>query len=164
MSLQCGVQGSWSIPAGPMITYKLACKKDHAFDAWFRDSGACEDQLADGRVVCPICGTRDVRKAPMAPRVAKAREHDAKPSAPASEGKSTVVSGEFINALRELRKRVEENCDYVGERFAEEARKIHYGEVERRDIYGEAGPDEARSLKDEGVEVHSVPWVPRHDS
>lgn len=154
-----------------MIVYHLSCTNHHGFDAWFRDSATCEEQLEGGKVVCPECGSRRVQKAIMAPRIRKGREvREApvreRPPVPA-EGQgesSTVAAGEMIKTLRELRKRIEENADYVGNRFAEEARKIHYGEVERRDIYGEASPDEASSLKDEGVEFFGIPWVPRHDS
>ncbi|SRR5690606_17053691 len=150
-----------------MIVYHLSCANDHGFDAWFRDSGTCDEQLATGKVVCPECGSRKVQKAIMAPRLNRLREErgEDRPSAAATvPAPSMVAAGEMIKQLRELRKRIEESADYVGNRFAEEARKIHYGEVERRDIYGEASPEEAGRLKEEGVEFFGIPWVPRHDS
>lgn len=152
-----------------MIVYQLSCANDHGFDAWFRDSGTCDEQLEAGQVVCPACGSRNVQKAIMAPRLNRRREERGEERPPATApapapAPSMVAAGEMIKQLRELRKRVEESADYVGSRFAEEARKIHYGEVERRDIYGEASPEEAGRLKEEGVEFFGIPWVPQHDS
>lgn len=142
-----------------MIVYDLRCRKSHRFEAWFRDSAAYDAQAAAGKVTCPTCGSRRVEKAPMAPRVAKARdgsvaarEHDAK------------VHGALLRAAREIRRQVEENCDYVGPDFAEEARKIHYGETDPRGIYGETSDDEARTLREEGVAFKRVIWPARHDS
>ena len=155
-----------------MIVYKLCCKKDHEFEAWFRDSGAAEEQIEAGRVVCPHCGTTSVTKALMAPRLNKS--HAAPTVMPPAGGKPAggqltndpqiAERRELVEALQELRRHVESNCDYVGDRFAEEARKIHYGETERRDIYGEASSEEAKTLREEGVEVFGIPWLPRHDS
>jgi len=132
-----------------MIVYDLRCRKGHGFEAWFRDSAAYDEQAAAGKVSCPTCGSRRIEKAPMAPRVAKGR-----PDAEAA----------ILRAAREVRRKVEENCDYVGPDFAEEARKIHYGETDPRGIYGETSDDEARSLRDEGVEFNRVIWPVRHDS
>lgn len=155
-----------------MIVYKLCCKKDHEFEAWFRDSGAAEEQIEAGRVVCPNCGTTSVTKALMAPRLNKSRAAPAvtQPAGGKLAGgqltndPQIAERQELVEALRELRRHVESNCDYVGEKFAEEARKIHYGEIERRDIYGEASQEEAKTLREEGVEVFGIPWLPRHDS
>ncbi len=162
-----------------MILYRLACGKGHEFETWFRD-GAAYDRLAKGRrVVCPECGSRKVDKAPMSPRVAKRRgEAPSEPAvpAPAPSGAPVTALGEvavsadrakaaeMVRLLRELRKVVETNCDYVGENFAEEARRIHYGEVDPHGIYGETTDDEARELDDEGISVKRIPWVPRTDS
>jgi hypothetical protein len=132
-----------------MILYDLRCSRDHAFEGWFRDSKAYDGQRRSGRVVCPICSDKKVRKAPMAPRLAK-------------QSKSTEA--EALTALRQIRRQIETNCDYVGERFAEEARKIHYGETEKRGIYGEATDSDSKSLADEGIEVGRVPWVPLADN
>jgi len=151
-----------------MILYKLACKNDHSFDAWFRDSASCDDQISARQVVCPTCGSTSVSKALMAPRVAKGRG-DAQEPEPSRRHQLTndpqaVAHADLIKALRELRKHIETRCDYVGRRFPEEARKIHDGEVEHRDIHGEPSPDEARRLRDEGIEIYGIPWLPRHDS
>ncbi|MHA1599384.1 MAG: DUF1178 family protein [Alphaproteobacteria bacterium] len=140
-----------------MIVYDLRCRKGHGFETWFRDSAAYDEQAAAGKVTCPTCGSRRVEKAPMAPRVAKARGTD---SAAVDQGTETAM----LRAVHELRRQVEKNCDYVGPDFAEEARKIHYGETDARGIYGETSDDEARALNDEGVEFNRVPWPARHDS
>lgn len=134
-----------------MILYDLRCAKDHGFEGWFRDSKAYDSQRRSGRVVCPICGDKKVRKAPMAPRLAKS-------------AKSGPTEAEALSALREVRKQVEANCDYVGENFAEEARKIHYGETKKRGIYGEASESASKELADEGIEVGRIPWVPLADN
>lgn len=136
-----------------MIVYNLRCQGEHVFEAWFRDSGAYDKQAKAGSVSCPICGSSKVEKAPMAPNLAKAR-------APQENDKA----GEMRRMLLEMRTQVEENCDYVGEQFSEEARKIHYGETDPRGIYGETSPDEAKSLEEEGVKVQRIPWLPRENS
>ncbi len=133
-----------------MILYDLRCGQDHGFEGWFRDSKAYDGQRRAGRVVCPVCGDKKVRKAPMAPRVAKNR--------------SGASEAEALTTLRQMRQQVEANCDYVGERFAEEARKIHYGETEKRGIYGEATESASKELADEGIEVGRIPWVPLADN
>jgi hypothetical protein len=142
-----------------MIVYNLNCRKGHDFEAWFRDSVAYDEQRAAGEVVCPVCGSRRVEKALMAPRVAKGRGRDDQPKSPPDPK---------VEALRrqlgELRRQVEENFDYVGDKFAEEARKIHYGETDPHDIYGQTSDDEAEALSDEGVAFGRLPWLPRHDS
>lgn len=139
-----------------MIVYDLKCRKDHVFEAWFPDSAAFDAQAGAGKVVCPVCGSNKVIKAPMAPRLA-----------PRKNGETAAADPEAANVmrqLRDLRAQVEKNCDYVGDRFAEEARKIHYREVDPRGIYGEASPQEANDLRDEGIEVGVIPWVPREDA
>lgn len=130
-----------------MIVYALRCADGHDFEAWFRDSNAFEEQSAQGKLVCPVCDVRLVSKAPMAP---------------ALKGTTTPVSaGDEMRKVRRfmtgLRKYVEENADYVGPRFPEEARKIHYGETEQRHIYGEASLKDARELLEEGVDVAPLP-------
>jgi hypothetical protein len=144
-----------------MIVYDLKCRKGHGFEAWFRDSTAYDDQAAAGKITCPTCGSRRVEKAPMAPRVAKARGTDA----PARDrDPDTARQAAFLNMAREIRRKVEEKCDYVGPEFAEEARRIHYGETDPRGIYGETSDDEASALREEGVEFGRIPWPARHDS
>jgi hypothetical protein len=133
-----------------MILFSLRCTADHRFEGWFRDGAAYDRQSAAGEIACPDCGDTRVEKAPMAPRLAK--RHPAPSPA------------QVRRALRELRHQVETSCDYVGERFAEEARRIHYGEVAARGIYGEASTDDAKSLADEGIAVARIPWIPREDA
>jgi hypothetical protein len=146
-----------------MIVFDLVCSKDHEFEAWFASSDAFDKQKKAKKVVCPVCGDNKVSKALMAPSVSgtKKKADDQK-----SAGKAVMSeeAGQFMSALRELRKHVESNADYVGEKFPEEARKIHYGETEKRNIYGEASKEEAEALKDEGVEVAQIPWAPDHDA
>ena len=139
-----------------MILFDLRCTRDHVFEAWFPNNAAYEKQAKAGAVACPSCGSRKVEKAPMAPRIGKA----AKASIPAVAAEHS----EIRQQLTELRAKIEANCDYVGDKFAEEARRIHYGETERRDIYGETSDDEAKELNDEGVKFSRVPWLPRQDS
>ena len=137
-----------------MISYDLRCAKDHVFEAWFRNSDAYDKQVKKKAGACPVCGSTKVEKTIMAPRIAKG-----------DSGGSDNVSPEAMQQmLVKLRKTVEENCDYVGADFPEEARKIHYGETEQRDIYGEASEKEASELADEGIECGRIPWVPQADS
>lgn len=133
-----------------MILFQLRCGKDHHFDGWFRDNAAFDRQAAAGHVACPVCGETSVEKAIMAPRLNRATGQAL--DAP-------DVARALRQVLGELRKSVEANCDYVGERFPEEARKIHYGESEARAIYGEASGDEAKELAEEGIGFQAIPWV-----
>ena len=136
-----------------MILFALRCAADHEFEGWFRDGAMFDKQSAGGKITCPQCGNNDVTKAPMAPRVARSRKAEAAPS-----------PTQLRTALQELRRHVETNCDYVGERFAEEARRIHYGESDPRGIYGETSAEDAAGLADEGIEVSRIPWLPRSDA
>jgi len=136
-----------------MILFALRCAADHEFEGWFRDGAMFDKQSAGGKITCPRCGNNDVTKAPMAPRVARSRKAEATPS-----------PAQLRTALQELRRHVETNCDYVGERFAEEARRIHYGESDPRGIYGETSAEDAAGLADEGIEVSRIPWLPRSDA
>jgi hypothetical protein len=138
-----------------VIRYALACPDDHAFEGWFRDSAAFETQRDSGLLACPVCSSTEIRKALMTPSVATAEAKDARQFA-----SRTALREEMIATLRKVRRHVTENSDYVGDRFAEEARKIHYEEVEVRGIYGEATADEAKSLHEEGIEVHPLPVLP----
>src|SRR5512138_3386973 len=157
-----------------MIVFDLKCRKEHVFEAWFPDSASFAEQAAAGKVLCPVCGSRKVAKALMAPNVATSKKPAPVPR-PAEAGRRESVAvaegapggvgaGELRRLLRELRSHVEQNCDYVGERFAEEARKIHYGETDPRGIYGETSDAEAEALADEGIEVARVPWLPPENS
>jgi hypothetical protein len=142
-----------------MIVFDLFCKEGHRFESWFRSGAAFERQQVDGAIECPLCGSRDVTKAPMAPHVARAAERTGEypstsPAAPPAE---------MLEVLRQLREHVENNYDYVGATFPEEARRIFYGETECRDIYGEASAAEAEALQDEGIDVQPVPWLFRRN-
>jgi hypothetical protein len=133
-----------------MILFSLRCSADHEFEAWFRDGTAYEAQAAAGEIACPQCGDSDVEKAPMAPRLARS--------------KSEPSPADIRRMLQQVRKHVEANCEYVGDKFADEARKIHKGEGDKRGIYGEATDAEHRELTEEGIEVQRVPWVPPNDA
>jgi len=146
-----------------MIKYDLKCDNAHIFEAWFQNGSAYDDQSAKGIVICAICGSNHVSKAPMAPSVPKKGTTTASVASqdPSPDTQQMAVA---MSAMRELKKSVEENCDYVGPKFAEEARKIHYGETEKRGIYGEATAEESGELRDEGVEVAEIPWLPNLDA
>jgi hypothetical protein len=160
-----------------MIQYALNCDRGHAFDSWFKNSAAYNKQANRGLVACPICGSIKVEKAIMAPRLARtdvaAPEPPAAslppptsaPPAPMPPGKAPVAmigppERELRRKLKELRDHITKNASYVGPRFPEEARKIHYGETEHRSIYGEASPEEAKQLHEEGIEFHPLPMLP----
>jgi len=138
-----------------MIHYQLRCSGGHGFEGWFRDSTTFERQAAGGEISCPVCNDARIDRAPMAPRVAKAQESAQLPAP------SPAVMREL---LRKMRQTVEANCEHVGDRFAEEARKIHYGEAEARGIYGGATPEEVSGLSEEGIEVQQIPWVSDGDA
>ena len=150
-----------------MIRYNLRCEKGHAFESWFQSSAAYESQEKRKLVSCPSCGSVKVERAIMAPQIVskKGREQVA-PAAPAevtgSESTPLLMAQEreLRAKLKELRDHIVKNADNVGERFPNEARKMHYGDIEHRPIYGEASPEEARSLIDEGVEVAPLPVLP----
>jgi len=137
-----------------MIRYQLTCKKEHSFEGWFRDSAAYDQQAKKNLVSCPVCGSTKVAKAPMAPAVSKKSEL-AEAAQKAKQVKEFVLN---------LRKQVEENAEYVGDRFPNEARAIHYGDAEERQIYGEATIKDAHELIEEGIPVAPLPSVPRADS
>lgn len=130
-----------------MIVYNLRCRNAHEFEGWFRDSTAFDEQQKGGALTCPVCDSRKVEKAIMAPAVAGTKK-----SAP-SETDARQLR-QFMTGLRQY---VQNNADYVGPNFAEEARKIHYGETEHRHIYGEATLEEAKELVEEGVDVAPLP-------
>jgi hypothetical protein len=144
-----------------MIRYTLRCEKDHAFEAWFRSSADYDRAAANGDNECPLCGGRKIEKAPMAPSVARTDKGAAKKGekvtlAAAPDPREVALRA----ALKELRQKVTENAEYVGDRFAAEARKIHYNEGEARGIYGEATADEAKALAEEGIEFQPLPTLP----
>ena len=151
-----------------MILYQLECDADHAFEAWFRDSAAFDTQSKRGLLSCPACGSAKVSKALMAPRIGGTRSNAVEETPPAkAEAKGIQISPEAAalrEKLGELRRTIEESCDYVGPQFAEEARKIHYGETDPKGIYGETSADEAKALKEEGIEFGAVPWLPKESA
>ena len=158
-----------------MIHYQLRCSQEHGFDGWFRDSSGFEKLAASGLVDCPVCGDTKVRRDLMAPSIAKPRAEAGAglptplpaPEAPPQAQPATAMAGpvpaQVLALLQRMRAEVEKNCDPVGRDFAEEARRMHRGESERRGIYGEATAEEAEALADEGIEVGQIPWVPRAD-
>ncbi len=136
-----------------MILFDLKCAHDHPFEGWFPDSKAFERQRRGDEIRCPVCGASDVEKALMAPNVATSKRKEA--------GREEQKAAAAMAMLSKMREHVESNCDYVGPEFAEEARKIHYGETEKRDIYGEATDGDAKELEEEGIEFGRIPWLPR---
>jgi hypothetical protein len=155
-----------------MIRYALACNKGHSFESWFQDSAAFDKQARRSLVTCPHCGSAKVEKAIMAPRLAGAAKKRAAPAPapetpaptpaaqPAPVAMITPQEQEFRAKLKELRDHLTKNADNVGPKFPDEARKMHYGEIEHRSIYGVASPDEAKELAEEGIEFHPLPILP----
>ena len=146
-----------------MILYQLKCKKGHEFEAWFANSAAYDKQAKRGQLSCPKCGSAQVAKAPMAPRIAKrgkAKTAEKPVEAPKPERRRVAAHGELVSAMRKLRAEIEAKSEYVGPRFSEEARKIHYEEVPARGIHGEATADEAKALSEEGIEFFPLPILP----
>jgi hypothetical protein len=153
-----------------VIRYALNCHGGHAFESWFPSSTAYDQQVARGLVACPVCGSEKVEKAIMAPRLARtdkriaaaeaAEAVPAKPEPTAPVAMMSPAEIEFRKKLKELRDHVTRNADYVGAKFSEEARRMHYGETDRRSIYGEASVEDAAALAEEGIEFHHLPPLP----
>jgi hypothetical protein len=157
-----------------MIHYDLQCDAEHRFDGWFKDSGSFDRQAANGMLECPVCGDTKVVRALMTPSVPKkGRALVPAPAQPpekpaASPPAPVAVAGQrmpdHVRAmLMRMRQEVERNCDYVGQQFADEARRIHNGESTARGIYGEASKDDVEALAEDGIEVAQIPWLPRAD-
>ncbi|TMJ28614.1 MAG: DUF1178 family protein [Alphaproteobacteria bacterium] len=154
-----------------MILYRLRCSKGHEFESWFKDSKTYERQEKKSLIGCAVCGDSKIARAIMAPRIGKKggdAEIPAAVPAPAPSPEQQQMAAlarrmpkEMREALLKVRAEVEKNCEPVGERFAEEARKIHYGESDKRGIYGETSDEEARALAEEGIEFGRLPWLPR---
>jgi hypothetical protein len=155
-----------------MIRYALVCEKGHDFESWFADSAAYDKQIKRKLIACPHCGTAEVEKAIMAPRLAGSRKREA-PAEPATaapapekaQEKAPVAmispqEQELRTKLKELRDHLTKNADHVGVKFPEEARKMHYGEIKHRSIYGEASPEDAKALAEECIEFHPLPILP----
>ncbi len=146
-----------------MIQYALKCSNGHTFDSWFQSAAAYDKLASASMVTCAVCGCCDVDKAIMTPRVRPARTAEARPLAATPEAETIGVAApapDVEKVLAELRRKVEENSDYVGKDFASEARKIHLGDAPERAIYGEARPEDAQALIDDGVPVAPLPFVP----
>ena len=138
-----------------MISFNLRCDNRHEFEGWFKSSGEFAAQAGRGLVECPTCGSKAIEKALMAPAIASGRS--------SSEPVPVVMEtgqAEAVAQLRALMQKVRENAEYVGDRFAEEARRIHYGETEARGIYGKASISDVKSLAEEGVEFMPLPTLP----
>ena len=161
-----------------MIRYTLACEQGHTFESWFQNSAAYDKQAKRGLVACPVCNSTKVEKTLMAPRLTGAKKRGdapvpapapapdasapapAVPAAPAPVAMMSPQEHELRKKLKELREHLTKNADYVGQKFPEEARKMHYGEIEHRSIYGEASPEQAKELHEEGIEFHPLPVLP----
>ena len=159
-----------------MISFNLKCAAGHGFEGWFSSSEDYDRQLEQGYVSCPMCGDGHVSKALMTPNLgakansgigqapagppvaAQDKQAAAPQGAPAAPEPKAVAAA--YTAMRALQKKVEKECDFVGDRFAEEARRIHYGEAEERGIYGRSTPEDAQALLEEGIEVAAMPWLP----
>ena len=137
-----------------MIRFTLICDRDHEFEGWFRNNDDFDTQQTRGLVDCPRCGSRKVGKALMAPAISTGRKKETMTLAMSAEQRATLAQ------MKALAEKMRENADYVGDKFAEEARKIHFGEADPRGIYGEATADEARGLLDDGVEFMPIPVFP----
>ena len=142
-----------------MIRYDLECAQGHEFDGWFSNSASFDKQAEAGVVECPVCGSCDVHKALMAPGI-PAKSNSKSDAQPVMQNAAGTPAAELTEMIRKLRTHVEENSEYVGPRFAEEARKIHYEETEARGIYGEASLEDARELTEEGIDVQPLPLLP----
>jgi hypothetical protein len=153
-----------------MIRYSLQCSEGHEFDGWFRSSADFDAQAERGFVACPACGSVKVARGLMTPAVRPSRKAAAEPvqtpaAAPADAPAPAPVlvdprRAALVAALKELKAKITSEADYVGEAFADEARKMHYGETETRGIWGEASGDDVRALVEEGIEVHPLPVLP----
>jgi hypothetical protein len=161
-----------------MIRYALACDKGHVFESWFQSSAAYDKQVKAALIACPVCSSTKVEKTIMAPGVVGAKKSGKapptelpaaprpSPEAPSPGATPSPVAmmspqeREFRKKLKELRDHLTKNADYVGQKFPEEARKMHYGEIEHRSIYGEATSDQAKELHEEGIEFHPLPVLP----
>ena len=156
-----------------MIRYALACDNGHDFESWFPSSASYDAQAERGLVTCPLCGSAKVDKQIMAPSLGRKGSAQAEPERPGAPVPAAPVPAaptpmailsEREQAIRAMLKAVREHvvktADYVGGDFADEARKMHYGEIEHRSIYGEANPVDAKALIEEGIEVHPIPILP----
>lgn len=141
-----------------MILYRLACAHGHEFEAWFRSSAAFDAQVAEAAIACPVCGSTGVGKAPMSPRVRTDRK--GREQIPSAEALVARHQASMVELMRTIRQELESRSEYVGPQFAEEARKIHFGETTPRVIHGEATSEQVADLSEEGIEVVALPRLP----
>ena len=165
----------WTAPASStrcsrqpdLIHYTVLCSAAHEFEGWFKDSAAFDRQAQAGLVTCPQCGDSAVTRALMAPAIPRKGRAPAtipsEPAAPPPEKAAVGLPDQVRAALQRIRAEVERTSDYVGPDFADEARRIHRGESDKRNIYGDSTAEQAEALADEGIEVARIPWVPRAD-
>ena len=154
-----------------MICFSLRCQNNHEFESWFKDGAAHDRMAAASMIECPVCGDTHVTKALMAPAIPKKRAMKIRPeAAPTPEAAPEAprlaagpMPAQIVALLQRMRHEVEKSCDYVGQDFAKEARRIHEGEVEPRGIYGEASEADTEALREDGIDVARLPWVPRAD-
>jgi len=167
-----------------MIVFDLKCRNGHQFEAWFNSASGFEKLKKGGHVACSVCGSSKIEKALNAPNISPSKRKAAAAPLKETTDKAETLApqpaingpgryandpaaakvGEIMKQLTELRVQIEKNCDYVGNDFAEEARKMHYGEAPKRNIYGEASDMDAKDLADEGIDVSRIPWAIRRDS
>ncbi|MDA0654171.1 MAG: DUF1178 family protein [Proteobacteria bacterium] len=139
-----------------MIAYDLRCSRGHVFESWFPDSFAFDEQSRGHLLECPLCGDDEIERAPMAPNVSTSR---------ARKKSEKEYTRRAMTALTNAQALVQANCEDVGDRFADEARKIHHGETEKRNIWGSASPEDVSALQDEGIEFSEIPFqMPRKDA
>ena len=146
-----------------MIVIDAKCTNGHVFEGWFKDNASFDEQVEAHAITCPHCGDTNITRALMAPNLGGLRK--GKEAAPpnAAMSPNDAIMQDYVEALYEFKKHVEDNSDYVGDKFPEEARKIHYGEEDARSIHGEATPEEAEKLVEEGVDFQRIPW-PKSDA
>ncbi|MDX2222152.1 MAG: DUF1178 family protein [Rhodospirillaceae bacterium] len=150
-----------------MILYDLICENEHEFESWFRNSNAVGRLTKAGQVVCPACGTTKVQKALQAPAIPRKSALKTSLPVPAKAANTAEVAKameKMTQAFTELRQTIEKNFENVGDKFPEEARKIHYKEAPERGIYGDASPEQAKDLIEEGIKVYALPWPKRTNS
>ena len=142
-----------------MVVYDLRCSQGHVFESWFPDSATFQQQADGAELACPVCGDGAVVRAPIAPNVITSKSQ----GRARSEAADIEYTKQAMKALTNARAYIEKNCENVGDRFPEEARKIHYGEADKRNIWGEASQEEAESLREEGVEFGEIPFSLRRN-
>jgi hypothetical protein len=159
-----------------MIRFSLRCQNAHEFESWFKDGEAHARMASAGLLECPVCGDTHITKALMAPAIKKARGVKGRaeaappaavapkpPEAEAPRLAAGPMPAQIVALLQRMRGEIEKSCDYVGQDFAKEARRIHEGEVPPRGIYGEATEADTEALREDGIDVARLPWVPRAD-